>query len=90
MFDAIAEMFPGHSVVSWAGVLAPARTPQPVIDALSREIVAAGQHPDFRARVLDLGLDPVGPHTPSDFQKVIAEDLERWEKIVNEFGLKVQ
>ena len=86
----IAEMFPGHSVVSWAGVLAPARTPQSVIDALSREIVAAGQQPDFRARVLDLGLDAVGPHSPADFQKVIAEDLDRWEKIVNEFGLKVQ
>ena len=86
----IAEMFPGHSVLSWAGVLAPARTPQAVIDALSREIVAIGQQPVYRTKVGELGLDLVEPHTPADFQKVIAEDLVRWEKIVNEYGLKVQ
>jgi tripartite-type tricarboxylate transporter receptor subunit TctC len=86
----IAEMFPGHSVLSWAGVLAPARTPHAVVDPLSRELVAIGQQPAFRKRVGELGLHLVEPHTPADFQKVIAEDLDRWEKIVNEYGLKVQ
>jgi tripartite-type tricarboxylate transporter receptor subunit TctC len=87
---AIAEMFPGHSVTAWAGILAPAQTPQPVIDALSREIVSIGQQPAHRKKLSELGLDVVEPHTPQDFQKVIAEDLVRWEKIVNDYGLKVQ
>lgn len=87
---AIAEMFPGHAVTAWAGFLAPARTPQPVIDALSREIVAVGRQPAYRAKVSELGLDLVEPHTPQDSQRIIAGDLERWEKIVNDYGLKVQ
>jgi tripartite-type tricarboxylate transporter receptor subunit TctC len=86
---AIAEIFPSHSVVTWNGVLAPARTSQPIIDALSREIMAAVRSPDVQARLSRLGVDPVGS-TPAEFEQVIAADTERWRTIVRDMGLQTQ
>jgi tripartite-type tricarboxylate transporter receptor subunit TctC len=86
---AIAEQFPAPEVVTWNGLLAPARTPPEVIDALSREIGAAERNPEFQKRLADLGVDPASIG-PDEFAKIIAADHERWRDIIADLGLKIQ
>jgi tripartite-type tricarboxylate transporter receptor subunit TctC len=85
----IAETFPGDEVVTWNGVHAPARTPQAVIDTLSRAILAAQADKDFTARLLQIGVDPV-TITPADFQARIVGESEHWRKLITEMGLLAQ
>lgn len=82
----IAESYQGYSVLTWNGVLAPAKTPQPIIDSLSRVIMAAERSPEFRAKLTQLGVDPV-VQTPGAFSKQIAIETETWRKIVDEMHL---
>jgi tripartite-type tricarboxylate transporter receptor subunit TctC len=86
---AVSEQFPSPEVVTWNGLLAPARTPQDVIDALSREIGAAERSPEFQKRLTDLGVDPeiVGP---DEFAGIIAADHEKWRGIIRDLGLGIQ
>jgi tripartite-type tricarboxylate transporter receptor subunit TctC len=86
---AISEQFPAPEVVTWNGLLAPARTPPNVIDALSREIAAAERSPEFQKRLADLGVDPASSG-PEEFAKIIAADHERWRGIIGDLGLKIQ
>src|ERR1700733_8989625 len=86
---AVAEMFPGHEVVTWNGVHAPAQTPQAVIDTLARAIMAAEQDKDFAARLQQIGVDPAVV-TPDQFEKRIAAETDYWHKIVAELGLQAQ
>src|SRR6266852_765439 len=80
---------PGFVVDSWVGVLAPARTPQPVIERLQREIAAVLADPVVRERYGVLGIEPVG-NTPEQFAAQIREDLARWEKVVRQAGIKLE
>jgi tripartite-type tricarboxylate transporter receptor subunit TctC len=84
---AIAEFFPGHDVVTWNGVVAPAKTPQPIIDALAREIIAAQNDPEFEKRLKQIGVDPAVV-TPAEFEKRIAADLDYWRKLIPDMGLQ--
>jgi tripartite-type tricarboxylate transporter receptor subunit TctC len=86
---AVAEQFPAPEVVTWNGLLAPARTPPDVIDALSRELGAVERNPEFRKRLTDLGVDPE-IDSPDEFARIIAADHERWREIIRDLGLKVQ
>jgi tripartite-type tricarboxylate transporter receptor subunit TctC len=86
---AIAETFPGHEVVTWNGLHAPAKTPQPVIDILSEAILAAEQDKDFMAQLQRIGVDPAAV-TPDQFQQRIAAETEYWRKLLPEMGLQSQ
>jgi len=71
----------GFVTQTWYGVLAPAGTPAQVITALNTVIVQAVQKEDFRARLAQLGADPIA-ETPEYFGKMLAEEIERWAKVV--------
>src|ERR1700726_2801160 len=86
---AVSEQFPAPQVVTWNGLLAPARPPPDVIDALSREIGAAGRSPEFQKRLTDLGVDPQF-NTPDEFARIIATDHDRWRGIIRDLGLQIQ
>ena len=79
---------PGFVVDSWVGMLAPAKTPRPIIDRLQSEIAAVLRMPEVRARYAVLGIEPVG-NTPEQFAAQISADLARWEKVVKQAGIKV-
>lgn len=83
----IAESLPGYYAASWYGLLLPAGVPKPVIDALSKEIVAAMEVPAIRESMLRQGFEPVG-NTPAEFSKFIREEIPRWEKVVKNAGIK--
>jgi tripartite-type tricarboxylate transporter receptor subunit TctC len=76
-------------VDSWVGVLAPAKTPPPVIERLQREIAAVLADPIVKERYGVLGIEPVG-NTPEQFAAQIREDLARWEKVVRQAGIKFE
>jgi tripartite-type tricarboxylate transporter receptor subunit TctC len=83
----IADGVPGYDVASWFGLLLPAGVPKPVVDALSKEIVAAMEVPAIRDGMLKQGFEPVGD-TPAEFAKFIREEIPRWEKVVKGAGIK--
>jgi len=75
-------------VSSWYGLLAPAKTPKPIIERLQREVAAVLVMPEIRARYLQGGFEPVG-NKPEEFDQQIKSDLARWGKVVKDANLKV-
>jgi tripartite-type tricarboxylate transporter receptor subunit TctC len=83
----IGEFVPGYEVNLWFGVGAPKHTPTDVIDKLNKEINAGLADPTIKARLEDLGGIPM-PMTPGEFGKTIAEDTEKWAKVVRAANIK--
>jgi tripartite-type tricarboxylate transporter receptor subunit TctC len=81
--------FPGFDVITWNGLVAPAGTPQAVIDALAREIARAVKDPEFVARLTAFGVEPLG-NTPNEFAAMIRQDLATWADAVKVAGLANQ
>jgi tripartite-type tricarboxylate transporter receptor subunit TctC len=79
----------GFVVDSWVGILAPAKTPRPVVERLQKEIAAVLAEPEVRSRYEVLGIEPVG-NTPDQFAAQIKADLARWEPVVKQAGIKVE
>ncbi|MGZ5117880.1 MAG: tripartite tricarboxylate transporter substrate binding protein [Burkholderiales bacterium] len=89
-FPTIAEAgVPGYEHASWIGLLAPARTPIPVISKLHVESVKAIHIPEVKALLLRDGLEPVGD-TPSEFSGVVKNEVSKWMKVVKAAGIKPQ
>jgi tripartite-type tricarboxylate transporter receptor subunit TctC len=82
----MADFIPGFDVSGWVGVGAPKKTPAEIIDKLNKEINAGLADPKIKAR-LDLG-GAVLPGSPAAFGKLIAEDTEKWGKVVKFAGIK--
>jgi tripartite-type tricarboxylate transporter receptor subunit TctC len=85
----VDELVPGYEVSTWAGIGAPSGTPPEVIERLNREINAGLASPGIKARYGDMGVTPF-PASPADFGKFIAEDTEKWAKVVKFSGAKME
>jgi tripartite-type tricarboxylate transporter receptor subunit TctC len=83
----IGEFVPGYEASQWYGVGAPKNTPAEIVDKLNKEINAALADPKMKARFAEIGGE-VLPGSPADFGKFIAEETEKWEKVVKFAGLK--
>jgi len=84
----IAESgFPGFEASSWFGVLAPTRTPRPVIARLHADIVKSLQQPEVRQRLENVGFEIVGG-TPDEFAGYIQSEIRKWAKVVKASGAK--
>ena len=79
----------GFVVDSWVGILAPAKTPRPVIERLQKEIAGVLAEPEIRERYAILGIEPVG-NTPEQYTQQIRADLARWEKVVREARIRIE
>jgi tripartite-type tricarboxylate transporter receptor subunit TctC len=84
---AIAEFLPGYEATSWTGVGAPRGTPADIVDKLNHEINAALADPKFSARLIGLGASVLAG-SPADFTKFIADETEKWGKVVKFSGAK--
>jgi tripartite-type tricarboxylate transporter receptor subunit TctC len=82
----VADFLPGFEASFWCGVGAPKNTPGPIIDTLNREINAGLADPRIKARFAELG-GRVLPGSPADFGKFLAEDTEKWAKVVRFAGI---
>jgi tripartite-type tricarboxylate transporter receptor subunit TctC len=86
----VAELgYPGYKAVTWNGLMAPAGTPQPIIEKMAAEIARACKDPKFVERLSSFGADPSGI-TPAQFAELIASDLKLWAEAVVVAGVKQQ
>jgi tripartite-type tricarboxylate transporter receptor subunit TctC len=83
----VGEFVPGYETSLWLGLGAPKGTPAEIIDTLNQETNAALTDPKIKARLADLG-GTVLPGTPADFGKLIADETEKWGKVVKFTGIK--
>ncbi len=83
----VGEFVPGYETSLWLGLGAPKGTPAEIIDTLNQETNAALTDLKIKARLADLG-GTVLPGTPADFGKLIAEETEKWGRVVKFAGLK--
>jgi tripartite-type tricarboxylate transporter receptor subunit TctC len=86
---AIAELVPGFEIVGWNAVLAPAGTPQPIIDALSAAIGRILRSPEVSARLSELGTTPVGS-SPAELAEVIRSEMKRFGAALAAIGVTPQ
>jgi tripartite-type tricarboxylate transporter receptor subunit TctC len=84
---ALSEFFPGYEANGWYGIGAPKATPTEIIEKLNKEINAALADPVMRGRLADLGCN-VFAGSPADFGKFIAEETEKWAKVIKFAGIK--
>jgi tripartite-type tricarboxylate transporter receptor subunit TctC len=84
---AVAEFVPGYEATAWDGIGAPAKTPKEIVDLLNKTINAGLADPQIKARLVDLGGDPM-PMTPAEFGKFIADETEKWAKVIKFSGAK--
>jgi tripartite-type tricarboxylate transporter receptor subunit TctC len=77
----VGDFVPGYEASGWQALGAPKKTPVEVIDRLNREVNAGLADPKLRARYTELGVTLL-PGSPADFAKLIAEDIEKWGKVI--------
>jgi tripartite-type tricarboxylate transporter receptor subunit TctC len=83
----VAEFVPGYEASNWYGVGAPKATPTEIIDKLNKEISAVLADPKMKAQLADLG-GTVLAGSPADFGKLIADETEKWGKVIKFAGIK--
>src|ERR1700676_2211481 len=83
----LGDFVPGYEASGWFGVGAPRKTPVEIIERLNREINAGLAHPKLKARLADLGA-AVFIGSPSDFAKHIAEETEKWGKVIQTANIR--
>ena len=83
----VGEFVPGYEASFWFGIGAPKKTPIETVDKLNSEINAALADPKITARLADLGAT-VLPGSPADFAKLIADDTEKWGKVIRALNIK--
>jgi tripartite-type tricarboxylate transporter receptor subunit TctC len=84
---ALSETLPGYEASTWFGVGAPRNTPVEVIDRLNKEINAGLTDPKMKSRLADLGGSALAG-SPADFGKFIADETEKWGKVIRAANIK--
>jgi tripartite-type tricarboxylate transporter receptor subunit TctC len=85
----IAETLPGYAVSQWYGVIAPAKTPAPVIDRLYKEIARAIGNPKIAQQFANLDTDPT-TNRPEQFQAFIKSEIDKWGKVIRAANIKIE
>ena len=85
----VSELLPDFAMDGWYGLLAPAGTPKPVIERLSKVFNEVARDPKIKAQLNSIGYEVVGT-TPEQYAKTIEDDLIVWSKIVKDSGAKIQ
>jgi tripartite-type tricarboxylate transporter receptor subunit TctC len=85
----VGEFLPGYEASTWYGVGAPKATPAEIVEKLNKEINAGLADAKIKARLLDLGGDVLAL-SPTDFGKLIADETEKWAKVVKFANIKAE
>src|SRR5580700_3074359 len=85
----LSDFLPGYEASGWQGIGCPKNTPAGIIDKLNSEINRALADPKIKARLADLGGTPLAI-SPDEFAKLIADETEKWAKVVRAGKMKVQ
>jgi tripartite-type tricarboxylate transporter receptor subunit TctC len=87
--SAVSEFVPGYEASTWYGVGVPKNTPTEIVQKLNKEIIAALADPKLKARLADLGAEPM-PMTPVEFEKFVADETEKWGKVIRAANIKAE
>lgn len=85
----VGEFLPGYEATAWFGIGVPKNTPSGIVDKLNREINAGLADTKVKARLVDLGGVPM-TMTPGEFGKFIADETEKWSKVIKFANIKAQ
>ena len=77
---------PSVQAAALVGMVAPAKTPAPIIAALNKQVVAAINEPAVKQKLIDFGVEPVG-NTPEQFQALINSESTRWHKLIKDLNI---
>jgi tripartite-type tricarboxylate transporter receptor subunit TctC len=86
---AIAELVPGYEATGWQGLSAPKGTPIEIVDKLNQEINAGLAQPAMKARLAEQGGEALAG-SPADFGKLIADDTQKWGKVIRAANIKAE
>ena len=85
----IGEIVPGYEASTWNGLAVPRGTPQEIIEKLNREINTGLAYRGIKTRITDLGSVPM-PLSPTEFSKLLADDTEKWGKVIRAANIKAE
>jgi tripartite-type tricarboxylate transporter receptor subunit TctC len=83
----LAEFVPGYEASTWFGLAAPKKTPLEIVDKLNNEVNACLSDPKLLAQLADLGTIPISM-SPADFGKLIADEIDKWAKVIKTANIK--
>jgi tripartite-type tricarboxylate transporter receptor subunit TctC len=83
----VGDFIPGYEASTWSGIGAPKGTPAEIIDKLNKEINAGLVDPKVKARLANMGSTAL-PGLPADFGKLIADETEKWGKVIRAANIK--
>jgi tripartite-type tricarboxylate transporter receptor subunit TctC len=86
---AISEVVPGYEAVGWQGLCGPRGTPDDIVDKLHAELGAGVTNPILKRRLKDLGVAPMRM-TPAEFGRFIAEETDKWAKVIRFANIKME
>jgi tripartite-type tricarboxylate transporter receptor subunit TctC len=84
----IGDTVPGYDATGWFGLGAPKGTPQPIIELLAKAIGEGLADPDMKTKFAALGAEPM-PMGPAQFGKLVADDTEKWGKVIRAANIKM-
>ena len=85
----VADFVPGFEASSWFGIAAPKGTPADIVERLNREVNAGLADPTIKARLADMGGTPLSG-SPAEYGKLIANETEKWGKVIRAAGIKAE
>jgi tripartite-type tricarboxylate transporter receptor subunit TctC len=83
----VGDFLPGYEATAWYGIAAPKNTPREIVDKLNNEINAGLADPKIKTRFADLASTAI-PGSPTDFERLVGEEIEKWGKVVKFSGAK--
>jgi tripartite-type tricarboxylate transporter receptor subunit TctC len=83
----IGETVPGYEATVWYGIAAPKGTPPEIVEKLNQAVNVVLANPKLQIRLAELGGEPM-PMTPAEFGKLVADETEKWAKVVKFAGIK--
>jgi tripartite-type tricarboxylate transporter receptor subunit TctC len=83
----VGDTVPGYEASQWYGIGAPKNTPDDIVEKLNAEFIAGLNDPKMKTKLSDIGGWPV-PMTPAAFAKFIADETEKWGKVIKFSGVK--
>jgi tripartite-type tricarboxylate transporter receptor subunit TctC len=85
----VAEFVPGYEAPYWYGIGAPRATPVEIIEKLNKEINASLADPKLMPRLIELGVEPM-PMSSGDFGRFVADETEKWGKVIRAANIKAE
>jgi tripartite-type tricarboxylate transporter receptor subunit TctC len=85
----VGEFVSGYEAIFWHGLGAPKNTPAEIINKLNKEINAILADPKIKARLAEMGATPIAG-SPANFGKLIADETEKWGKVIRAVGIKAE